>query len=52
MNKSTGFIKPLNKKEGFILYNEFHCIIPLDDTGVSEEVKKSLYEAEEGRCGC
>jgi FkbM family methyltransferase len=48
MNKSTGFIKPLNKKEGFILYNEFHCIIPLDDTGVSEEVKKVYMKPKKG----
>ena len=48
MNKSTGFIKPLNEKEGFILYNGFHCIIPLDDTGVSEEVKKVYMKPKKG----
>lgn len=48
MNKSTGFIKPLNEKESFILYNGFHCIIPLDDTGVSEEVKKVYMKPKKG----
>jgi FkbM family methyltransferase len=48
MNKSTGFIKPLSKKEGFILFNGFHCIIPLDDTGVSEEVKKVYIRPKKG----
>jgi len=48
MNKSTGFIKPLDKREGFIFYNGFHCIIPLDDTGVSEEVKKVYMKPKKG----
>lgn len=48
MNKSTGFIKPLNEKEGFILSNGFHCIIPLDNVGVSEEVKNVYMKPKKG----
>ena len=48
MNRSIGFIKPLNEKEGFIYYNGFHCIIPLDDTGVSTEVKDVYMKPKKG----
>ena len=40
MNRSTGFIKPINNNVGFILYDKFRCIIPLDDAGVSSEVRR------------
>jgi FkbM family methyltransferase len=48
MNRSTGFIKPLNEKEGFILYNGFRCIVPLDDTGVASEVKTVYMKPKKG----
>jgi FkbM family methyltransferase len=48
MNRSTGFIKPLNGREGLILFNGFPSIIPLDDTAVSEEVKNVYMKPRKG----
>jgi len=48
MNRSTGFIKPLSEKEGFIFFNGFRCIIPLDDAGVSKEVKNVYMKPKRG----
>jgi len=48
MNRSTGFIKPLNKKEGFILYNGFHCVVPLDSIQIPEEVRRVYAKPKRG----
>lgn len=48
MNRSTGFIKPLNEKEGFFLYNGFRCVTPLDDIGVVNEVRSVYMKPRKG----
>ncbi|MEM4479554.1 MAG: FkbM family methyltransferase [Candidatus Methanomethylicaceae archaeon] len=47
MNRFTGFIKPLNKREAFTFYDGFYYVIPLDDTGILEEVKKVYIKPKE-----